>query len=90
MSEIVKNTPVHVCVLVCVWVCQQCAWCIPFVSKHTAQHYCLELWSKGTVTQSSIVQAVPALQGPVTGVCAHSLQVVDDLQAAPLAGAVQD
>ena len=42
MSETVKNAPGCAPVCVCVCASQRCPWCIPVVSKHTAQHYCLE------------------------------------------------
>jgi len=42
------------------------------------------------LTKSSIMQAVPALKGPVTGVSPQGLQMIDDFQTPPLTGAVQN
>ena len=47
----------------------------------------VEVW---WLTKGSIVQAVPALKSPVTGVSPQGLQMIDDFQTAPLTGAVQN
>ena len=47
----------------------------------------LEVWF---LTKGSIMQAVPALKSPVTGVGPQGLQMIDDFQTPPLTGAVQD
>jgi len=47
----------------------------------------VEVWC---LTQGSIMQAVPALKSPVTGVSPQGLQMIDDFQTTPLTGAVQN